>query len=174
MKIMGIDQSINSTGICIDDDSRLQYHLIVPKLTKKQKQLNDLKTNVLLHVYNKTTLDLNLKEICSIIESIILNTRPDLISMENISFGSNGRVIDLAKLVGYILATCDKYNIPHIETPPTTIKKFAVGNGQAKKDIMVDAWATLDSKTASITKDIKNDDLADAYWMSQYAKYIYS
>lgn len=36
MKTMGIDLSINSTGICIGD----QYYIISPKLTKKQKALN--------------------------------------------------------------------------------------------------------------------------------------
>lgn len=36
MKTMGIDLSINSTGICVGN----HYYIITPKLTKKQKALN--------------------------------------------------------------------------------------------------------------------------------------
>ena len=52
---------------------------------------------------------------------------------------------------------------------PTSVKKFAVANGQAEKDIMIDAWKRLD-KNISDVKDIKIDDLADAYFLAHYEK----
>ena len=35
MTIMGIDPSMNSTGICIDEDGKRTYYLVSTKATKK-------------------------------------------------------------------------------------------------------------------------------------------
>ena len=51
--------------------------------------------------------------------------------------------------------------------PPTGLKKFAVANGSADKELMVYAWQTLQPHLKNIT-DIKIDDLADAYFLSNY------
>ena len=50
---------------------------------------------------------------------------------------------------------------------PTQVKKFACANGQADKDIMIDAWKRLDKGINDI-KGIKIDDLADSYFLSHY------
>jgi len=55
--------------------------------------------------------------------------------------------------------------------PPTTLKKFATGNGNAKKEAMFDA---LPSETKQVfeEKTLKSKgrfDVTDAYWLSKYA-----
>ena len=50
---------------------------------------------------------------------------------------------------------------------PTTIKKFAVGNGSAEKDVMIASWKKLD-KNINNVKDIKVDDLADSFFIAHY------
>ena len=49
------------------------------------------------------------------------------------------------------------------------LKKRATGNGGADKDEMVWAWRQCDPKIKDVT-DIKVDDLADAFFLSQSYK----
>ena len=50
---------------------------------------------------------------------------------------------------------------------PGEVKKFASGNGSAKKDIMIKLFETTHPNLYLIPKI---DDIADSYWMSQYVK----
>ena len=50
---------------------------------------------------------------------------------------------------------------------PTSVKKFAVGNGGAEKDVMIASWKKLDKNIKEITT-IKLDDLADSYFLAHY------
>ena len=52
---------------------------------------------------------------------------------------------------------------------PTQNKKFATGNGSADKDLMVFSWKKIEKCISDIT-EIKIDDLADAYFLSNYWK----
>ena len=107
--------------------------------------------------------------ICDKIKSIIVWHEPDMIQMEGISYGSRGSsaLADLAGLsyaIRLTIADKDKqFNI----IAPTVIKKFAVGNGSAEKDVMIASWKLLDTNISSI-KDIKLDDLADSYFISHF------
>ena len=40
MITIGLDLSINSTGICVNDDGNYSYYVITPHITKKQKTIN--------------------------------------------------------------------------------------------------------------------------------------
>ena len=134
-------------------------------------KVNESNQNVCLHTYSKSTQNVNFRNICKIISDIINDTNPNVIGFENISLSSFGRsVITLSELAGYLAATIDQHNIHYIAIPPTSVKKFAVDNGKAKKDIMIDAWSIKDPDTYELCKDIKSDDLADAYWICMYTK----
>jgi Holliday junction resolvasome RuvABC endonuclease subunit len=52
---------------------------------------------------------------------------------------------------------------------PTSIKKFAVGDGGAEKDVMIASWKKLDKNITNII-DIKVDDLADSYFIAHYTQ----
>ena len=40
MITIGLDLSINSTGICVNDDGNYSYYVIPPHITRKQKAIN--------------------------------------------------------------------------------------------------------------------------------------
>ena len=99
--------------------------------------------------------------------------------MEGISYqsGNTSSIIDLAGL-NYIIRTdiirfLTKRNIKYnlIIAPPSEIKKFASGNGAAKKDIMIKLFETTYPNLYLIPKI---DDIADSYWMKEYTKSIYT
>ena len=65
-------------------------------------------------------------------------------------------------------------NINIFIASPTQNKKFATGNGQAEKDVMISAWKKADPKVLDIPSYIKIDDLADAYFLARYAEFVYN
>lgn len=181
MIILGIDPSINCTGICVYDTltNAHIYYMITSKCTKKMKDFSNDYVHIVEYSkresnkgeyhtkeYNKSQ---NIYDICIIIRDIIQNYEPDLIQMEGISYGSRGSsaLADLAGLNFTIRMTLIREDIPFNILAPTTVKKFAVGNGAAEKDVMIASWKKLDKHIKDIT-DIKVDDLADSYFIAHY------
>jgi Holliday junction resolvasome RuvABC endonuclease subunit len=188
-KILGIDQSINSTGICLytsvyDDcnilrEENYEYWIIASKLTKKQEAFQHPRIHI-LHYDKQTGSDYETKEIaktnniyniCDIIHDIITEYKPDRLCMEGISYGSTGgaSVIDLAGLNYCIRATALTTGTGFRIASPMSLKKFATGNGGASKEEMVWAWKQCDRNISDIS-DIKIDDLADAFFLAKYGK----
>jgi outer membrane receptor for ferrienterochelin and colicin len=62
-------------------------------------------------------------------------------------------------------------NYKIIIATPGEIKKFASGNGSAKKEVMIKLFETTHPNLYLIPKI---DDIADSYWMSQYIKQMTS
>lgn len=177
MILMGIDPSINSTGVCICDNSETLYYNIVPKLTKKMfnnknPYINFIKyekydTKGLTYSEKENIKTINIYNIGLQIETLIEKYDPDVINMEGVAYSSNGSVVDLAGLNYIIRALAKKHNKNINIVSPTSVKKFATGNGQAEKDIMIDAWKRLDKNINNIN-DLKIDDLADAYFIAHF------
>ena len=178
---MGIDPSINCTGICIYDDklNNHTYYMIVSKCTKKMREFRNEHINIIeynkresnkgdYHIkeYNKS---LNIYDICCIIRDLITLYNPDIVQMEGVSYGSRGSaaLVDLAGLNFAIRMTLSGKDIQYNILAPTSIKKFAVGNGSAEKDVMIASWKKLDKNIACIS-EIKLDDLADSYFISHF------
>ena len=179
MTTIGIDQSINSTGICVCEDGDNIYYNIVSKMTRTLKNFSKAPTfNLNIISYEKsepgdnyTSKEVaktkNIYNIVHIIENIIKYHTPDKLILEGVSYASNGSVVDLAGLNYAIRMIAMKYNIEIIVIPPTTLKKSAISNGQATKDMMIDAWKRIENIG---DVPIKIDDLADAYFLAHFEK----
>lgn len=181
MTIMGIDPSINCTGVCIHNtiDNTNIYYMIVSKCTKKMLAFKN--DHVIIYSYNKLeyTKDdymtkerkktSNFNQICVILKDIIDHHEPDLIQIEGISYGSKGSsaLVDLAGLNYAIRMTVVEKDIQYNILPPTVVKKFAVGNGGAEKDVMIASWKKLDKNISDVT-EIKLDDLADSFFIAHF------
>ena len=179
---IGIDPSINCTGVCIDFGDSNEYYMIPAKPTKKL--LNFSHDYIHIQPYLKfDTKDkeysdkegaktLNIVSICQNLKDIIrgVSIIDDVeVVMEGVSYGSVGSaaLVDLAGLNFAIRYMLISNNIPFKIVSPTSVKKFAVANGGAEKDIIIDAWKRLDKNISNI-KDIKVDDLADSYFLAHY------
>lgn len=184
--IMGIDQSINSTGVCIysvktrNDKRKIStmYYNILPeeKMKKKMKELNHKHLEFL--TYDKQTGDdyeskelaktHNIMDICTYIENLIRKYAPDVLVMEGISYGSTGSasLVDLSGLNFCIRMIAIKHKVIVRLASPMTVKKLATGNGGALKDEMIWAWRNCDTNIKDLS-GIKDDDLADAYWLAR-------
>lgn len=178
---MGIDPSINCTGICIYDTNTgsTLYYMIVAKMNKKMQQFNNEYVKIIsydkedyskddysIKEYKKTK---NIASICDKINSLIIWYEPELIKMEGISYGSRGSsaLADLAGLSYAIRLTIANRDKNFTIIAPTSVKKFAVGNGGVEKDVMIASWKKLDKNISNIT-EIKLDDLADSFFLAHY------
>ena len=98
------------------------------------------------------------------------------VGLEGYSYGSKGsRIFQIAENTGVL-----KYKIYHLGMPleiipPTTVKKFATGKGNANKDQMHTAFVKetgfkIKSEMSPGTKDVTNpvSDIVDAYYICKH------
>ena len=190
MITIGIDPSLNSTGICVNVEGKCKYYIITSKMTKKmsafkneyiqylpyEKQDTNKKLNEYADVeYNKAQ---NIYNICERIRTIIKanvewhagdNLNNCEIFMEGVSYGSIGSaaLVDLSGLNFAIRNVLLDLGVKFTIVSPSQNKKFATGNGAADKELMIYSWIKVEKHLKDIT-EIKIDDLADAYFLSNY------
>ena len=194
---IGIDPSINSTGICIhrfDDNNNLidiKFFIVKPnKLKKKEEKISINNFSFILYEkieiskiseyhlqeFTKTKNLINLADKILEVISKYINENT-IIVMEGVSYGSSLRtksIFDLAGLNYLIRNKILQYNSGQLQynsgqlliCPPTEIKKFAAGKGNAQKDIISTGFIILFPEFEQIDKI---DDIADAYYMSKFA-----
>ena len=111
----------------------------------------------------------NFSKLLDNIQWIIDVHKPTNVIMEGISYGSvsGSSLADLAGLNYIIRLLLIKNNIKFTIVSPTSLKKFVCANGQAEKDVIIESWKRMDKNINDIT-DIKIDDLADAFFLSNY------
>ena len=189
---IGIDPSINSTGMTIRTDTGYCRFFIIKgdKLTKKEKnaQLDNSeifeyclyqKENVkdtnnahereLAKAHNLSTIA---DTIYNIIEELLQQFRKTstidsvTICMEGISYGSihSAAVMDLAGLNYLIRDRLHHHTL--LVTPPAEVKRFYTGSGNANKQLMISTF-----KGSFPDFDLpKIDDVCDSEGMAKYAR----
>lgn len=179
MRVIGIDPSINSTGVCVRDGDTYIYYIISSKTTKKMDSFVHKYVSILKYIKDDTknmeysdkeyTKTNNYLRIIDHLKNIIEKHKPERIIMEGISYGSvsGSSLVDLAGINFLIRSLCIQYGIPYTIVSPTSLKKFVCANGQAEKEVIIESWKRMDKNINNIT-DIKIDDLADAFFLSNY------
>ena len=193
---IGIDPSINSTGMTIRTDTGFCRFFIIKgdKLTKKEKnaQLNNYeifeyclyqKENVkdtnnahereLAKAHNLSTIA---DTIYNIIEELLQQFRKTgtvdsvTICMEGISYGSihSAAVMDLAGLNYLIRDRLHHHTVVGtlLVTPPAEVKRFYTGSGNANRQLMI---STFKGSFPDFNLP-KIDDVCDSEGMAKYAR----
>ena len=133
MKIIGIDPSLSATGVARHDSS-----LLTVKTTAKEGDGERLLT--LYRHLKLMTVDVDF----AVIEDLPTHA---------MSAGLTGRA------QGIVRMTLALQKVPYVAIPPATLKKFATGKGNAKKDAMREAWLAYSGE------DNKDDNQVDAAWL---------
>ncbi len=162
MIVLGIDQSYNSTGVVVLD-IKVSDNIIYSGKYKSNPDSNRFGQSY---------------EIAMHISNIVDTFKPDIIAIEGLAFGMKGNVTrDLGGLQFVIVAHLQevkKYNVKIMA--PLTVKKYATGNGRAKKEEMIKSLpnhALNNFIKLGVKKTTGLADLADAYWIatSAYSKH---
>lgn len=193
---IGIDPSINSTGMTIRTDTGFCRFFIIKgdKLTKKEKNAqsnnseifeyclyqkenvkdtNNAHERELAKAHNLSTIA---DTIYNIIEELLQKFRKTstinsvTICMEGISYGSihSAAVMDLAGLNYLIRDRLHHHTVVGtlLVTPPAEIKRFYTGSGNANKQLMISTF-----KGSFPDFDLpKIDDVCDSEGMAKYAR----
>ena len=187
--IIGIDQSLSSTGVCIyrpgvRSGAPCTYYNIVAsnKLTKKMTQFQHPFLTIIPYErlegteYESKELakTRNIQAICQQIRDLIRKHRPGVLVLEGISYGSVGSasLVDLAGLNFCIRNLALEMGLEVRIASPMTVKKQATGNGGATKDEMIWAWKNCDPNINDLS-GIKMDDIADAYFLARVYEHDY-
>ena len=107
---------------------------------------------------------------------------PIRVWIEDYAFAATGRVFHIGENTGILKHFLDNESIAYTPVPPTVVKKFATGKGNADKHKMTDAFlrdyppavAWIRQffpryKDGQILAKSPLSDLADAYWIAKYA-----
>lgn len=192
---IGIDPSINSTGMTIRTDTGFCRFFIIKgdKLTKKEKNAQSNNSEIFEYcLYQKENVkdtnnaherelakSHNLSTIAdtiyNIIEELLQQFRKTstidsvTICMEGISYGSihSAAVMDLAGLNYLIRDRLHHHTVVGtlLVTPPAEVKRFYTGSGNANKQLMISTF-----KGSFPDFDLpKIDDVCDSEGMAKYA-----
>lgn len=193
MIYIGIDPSINSTGVAVrktDENNKVifeHFFIIKPnKLTKNEQKYQDVIDGFEYIIYEKTDLKdikydnhkyefektLNISRIVDSLSKIlyryILTSDESIISIEGISYGSSTRtsaIYDLAGLNYLIRLMILKLdiNVTLKICTPAEVKKYVSGMGNCTKEVLSRMFLKIHPEF-NILKKV--DDIADAYFMS--------
>ena len=195
---VGIDPSINSTGVTIniwENNSlftEVFYIIKGNKLTKKEQKVteDDDLNKVIYLTYEKIDikdahdsheLELiktkNLLNIVNVISHIInvYSKHCDYIyvGMEGLSYGSSVRTRSIYELAGLNYLIRNELMTKHMcklyILPPTEVKKFATGIGNCSKDAVINVFSSI---FPNLLKIPKIDDIADSWFICNYVRDI--
>lgn len=112
---LGIDQSLTNTALCVYHKGEVISHSIIPKMTGVKR---------LSYIYTEFT-------------KLIDQYKPSFAAIEGYAYNAKGLYFNLGEVGGILRLALFMRNITLIQVPPTTLKKYITGKGNANKDIII-------------------------------------
>lgn len=175
MVFIGIDYSLTCPCVCIARDKQFKNSFFY--FLTDSERLEGKAYNILGDAHGDYMCDQQRYEnIASWVLSIVSPFRNEdhYILIEDYSFGSKGRVFNLAENCGLLKYFLYKDGYKFFTVPPTVIKKYATGKGNADKQKMYDAFYALTeidltyvySKSGKLGSPVT--DIVDAFYLTHY------
>lgn len=143
MTFVGIDQSLNASGVCvISDEGAVQTLLTVEHPTGG-------------------AIDVKLLNIRRAVISAISGA--SFAAMEGYSYDSVHRAFDLGEVAGTVKVAMLEHGVGYTVVPPVTLKLYATGLSHASKEDVIAA-----AKAEGV--DPSNDNEADAFFLARLAR----
>lgn len=107
-------------------------------------------------------------------DEILQKHKPSHVTLEGYAMGAKGLVFHIGENTSVLKQMMWKSGIPFDVPPPTVIKKFATGKGNANKEKLQEAFIAetgLDLKKKLGQTELSwnpSSDLIDAYYMAKY------
>jgi Holliday junction resolvasome RuvABC endonuclease subunit len=172
----GIDYSMTSPALCVynTDSGEFKFdNCTFYFLTQSKKyEIDTENIHGMLFEYDDEMQRYDI--ISSYFLDRIMENEVDKVYMEDYSMGSKGRVFHIAENTGVLKYRMWSFGIPFQTIPPTVIKKFASGKGNANKERMQEVF---EEQNEVKLKQIFNmtdkqwnpsSDLIDAYYICKY------
>jgi Holliday junction resolvasome RuvABC endonuclease subunit len=138
MDILALDLSLTATGVCTPAG---ETFVIETKKLRGAERLNF----ILEHIAD-----------------LLSSHKIDIVIIEGYSFGSQGRaVFQIGELGGVIRLALYQEGIPCVEVPPSCLKKYICGKGNASKDDVLQQAVVRSGHT------FKDNNCADSWVLHQ-------
>ena len=175
--IVGIDYSLTSPAVCINDGDLTFYYL-----TNKKKLIGQMNENIFGYEHEEWTDPIKrFKNISNFVFCVLgkhisptIGFRSiDKIFIEGYSYGSKGQgLFQIAENCGILKYRLQEMNLNYDTVVPSVVKKGATGKGNADKDMMYEAFkkeTKLDLKKIFDTEKVGNpiSDIADSYFIQK-------
>ena len=175
--IVGIDYSLTSPAVCINDGDLTFYYL-----TNKKKLIGQMNENIFGYEHEEWTDPIKrFKNISNFVFYVLgkhisptIGFRSiDKIFIEGYSYGSKGQgLFQIAENCGILKYRLQEMNLQYETVVPSVVKKGATGKGNADKDMMYEAFkkeTKLDLKKIFDTEKVGNpiSDIADSYFIQK-------
>ena len=139
-RFCGIDPSTKTGFVILDEHGRVVYENEFTSKKTDPERMIDILQQLKKH----------------------LNAKTDIVVIEGFSFNSKGRRVDFQYGLGWLIrAWLFIENIKYVDVPPKQLKKFACGNGNAKKTDMV---TPVETKWGFVGR---TDNITDAYVLAR-------
>lgn len=155
MSIMGLDLSLTGTGCIVLINDTIECQQLIKSSPTGKDPVSELER--LINIKNK-------------IYKLIEEKKPSIVLIEGLAFMARNTtaLVQLAALNYMVREMLYNYNIKFIIVAPTTLKKFATGKGNAKKDLMLlEAY-----KRYNI--EFNDDNLCDAFMLAKLGESLVS
>jgi Holliday junction resolvasome RuvABC endonuclease subunit len=170
--IVGIDYSTTSPAICVKVADKWDIHY----LTQKQQLVDEYWHDPFLFFGTrlpKIQVPIaRYKYISSWALDIIQSYDTACVFLEDYAFAATGRVFNIGENTGILKYRLLHKNIPFYEIPPTVIKKYASGKGNANKELMLANFITRTGIDIQDVMDHTGDnpisDIVDSYFVCEY------
>ena len=145
--MLAIDPSLTSSGYAYWHDEQLAVGRIMPKTLRGTQRL---------------------KFIQSTFTKLVERAEPEILILEGYSMGSrHGKTFDIGELGGMFKLEAYQYRMQTLIVPPSTLKKWVTGKGNADKKAM----------KAAVRKkwkyDFKSDDECDAVALLYFGEFYF-
>ena len=189
MRIAGIDYSLTSPAICVwksTDDGYFNFDDCDLYYLEKPRRRGSTPPGILnLHAdpYPEWETEEERHELLSKWAMEIVNGSQAWLTtavfIEGYAFATSGKshVRSVAENTGLLKHKMYKVKQPFTSIPPTVIKKYATGKGNANKELMYDAFCAeiltppdLKSRLTPNSKKLRNPvtDIVDSYFICKY------
>src|SRR5210317_2465253 len=167
--IIGIDYSLTSPAICVNNGNLMFYYL-----TSKKKWTGVISEEIVGYEHKEWTDPIQrFTFISDFALDIISTTNNPTIYIEGYSFGSKGQgVFQIAENCGILKYRLLEEKFGYNTVVPSVVKKGATGKGNADKDMMYEVYVketNIDLKKLFDTDKVGNpiSDIVDSYYIQK-------
>ena len=167
--IIGIDYSLTSPAVCVNDGKLKFYYL-----TTKKKWLGKQSKDIIGYEHKEWTDPIErFTYISDFVFDILFTANNPKIFIEGYSFGSKGQgLFQIAENCGILKYRLLEKGYGYNTIVPSVVKKGATGKGNADKDMMYEAFVketNIDLKQIFDTEKVGNpiSDIADSYFIQK-------
>ena len=183
-KLAGIDYSLTSPAICVwkgtDDNRQFNFNMCDVYYLETAQRLKRAQHEILnLHaeIYPEWETEEQRHDLLSDWAMSIISGCQ--VFIEGYAFATSGKshVRSVAENSGLLKHKMYKVHQTFTSVPPSFIKKYATGKGNANKDLMYDAFSEEFNTPSDLQKTLRpksnkltnpTTDIVDSYWICKY------